>query len=212
MDQSHSTDGTCVYSAREAVAVFADCEALEAAVDEFEISGFDHATVSVPATDKTVKERVGHRYSAVAEVEDDRHVPQAPFVSNDSLVEGEAAAVGIPFYVGGCTGAGIATALGSTVAATIAATLAGGAACAGLGALLAHAIAHRRRSYVSKQAAQGGLVLWVSLRDANAERRALQIMAQAGARDIHVHDVEREWTLRDRPLSEAQFDPFLCWP
>jgi hypothetical protein len=186
MNQTHSTDGTCIYSAREAVGVFADSEALEAAVDEFEISGFDHATVSVPAADKTIKERVGHLYAAVAEIEDDRHVPQAPFVSNDSLVVGEAAAVGIPLYIGGCAGAVIATALGGTLAATIAATLAGGAACAGIGALLAHAI--------------------------NAERRALQIMAQAGARDIHVHDIKREWSLKDRPLSEAQFDPFLCWP
>jgi hypothetical protein len=37
-------------------------------------------------------------------------------------------------------------------------------------------------------------------------------MTKAGARDIHVHDIEREWTLKDRPLSEAQFDPFLRWP
>jgi hypothetical protein len=33
----------------------------------------------------------------------------------------------------------------------------------------------------------------------------------AGARDVHVHDLQREWTLKDRPLSEAQFDPFLRW-
>jgi hypothetical protein len=40
-------------------------------------------------------------YSAVTEVEDDRHVPQAPFVSNDSLVEGEAAAVDTVILVKG---------------------------------------------------------------------------------------------------------------
>jgi hypothetical protein len=211
MDKSNSTDGTCIYSAREAVGVFADSSALEAAVDEFEISGFDPATVSVLATDEAVKERVGHLYSTAAEMEDDRHVPQAAFVSNDSLVEGEAAAVGIPFYIGGCAGAGVATALGATLTATIVATIGGGAACAGLGALLAGAIARRRTSNLLRQLAQGGLVLWVSLRDDSAERRALQIMTKAGARDIHVHDIERQWTLKDRPLSEVQFDPFLWW-
>jgi hypothetical protein len=56
------------------------------------------------------------------------------------------------------------------------------------------------------------LVLWVSLRDDNAERHALEIMTGAGARDIHLHDIAREWNLRDRPLPEVQFDPFLCWP
>jgi hypothetical protein len=35
---------------------------------------------------------------------------------------------------------------------------------------------------------------------------------KAGARDIHVHEFEREWTLKDRPLSDVQFDPFLWWP
>ena len=55
-------------------------------------------------------------------------------------------------------------------------------------------------------------MLWVSLGDEAAERRALRILAKAGARDVHVHEIEREWTLKDRPLSEVQFDPFLQWP
>jgi hypothetical protein len=56
------------------------------------------------------------------------------------------------------------------------------------------------------------MVLWVSPRDDKAERRALRILKEAGAGDVHVHEVEREWTLKERPLSEVQFDPFLWWP
>jgi hypothetical protein len=44
------------------------------------------------------------------------------------------------------------------------------------------------------------------------ERRALHILTNAGGRDVHVHEFEREWTLKDRPLSDVQFDPFLWWP
>jgi hypothetical protein len=55
-------------------------------------------------------------------------------------------------------------------------------------------------------------VLWVSPRDGAAEKRALDILTKAGARDVHVHEIEREWTLKDRPLSDVQFDPFLWWP
>jgi hypothetical protein len=212
MDQSNSPDGTYCYRVREAVGVFRDPDKLEAAVDDLEISGFDRAAISVLASDETIEKRVGRLYRTVAEIEDNREVPQAAFVSTDSLAEGEAAAVGIPFYIGGCAGAGAAVALGGAWAATIAATVAGGAAGAGLGALLAGAIARRRKDHVVGQLVQGGMVLWVTLHDDIAERRALQILAQAGARDVHVHEIDREWTLRDRPLSEVQVDPLLWWP
>jgi hypothetical protein len=207
-----ATSGTYSYRAREAVGVFADPDRLEAAVDQLEVSGFDRATISVLATDETVKDRVGHLYHNIAEIEDGRRVPQGAFVSTDSRVEGEAAAIGIPVYIGGVTAAGVvAVAFGGPLAAVIAAAVAGGAAGAGLGAILATAIGRRHADHVVEQIAQGGLVLWVSLRDDDAERRALQILNDAGARDVHVHDLQREWSLKDRPLSEVQFDPFLLW-
>ena len=83
---------------------------------------------------------------------------------------------------------------------------------AGLGAVLAGAMIRRRAARVKVQLAEGGMVLWVSLGDADAERRAVQILQKAGARDTHVHEIEREWTLKDRPLSDVQFDQFLWWP
>jgi hypothetical protein len=216
---SRST-GNYDYSAREAVGVFADPAALERAVDELEIAGFDRAALSVLATDGTIKDRVGHLYRNVAEIEDNRHVPQAAFAEMNSRVEGEAAAVGIPFYIGSVAGAGVTgiglgatgIGLGATAAATVAGAVVGGVAGVGLGAVLAGVMIWRRAEQVKEQLAQGGMVLWVNLRDPDAERRALQILEKAGARDIHVHEFEREWTLKDRPLSDVQFDPFLWWP
>jgi hypothetical protein len=204
-----SSEETWTYRAYEAVGVFADPDALEAAVDELEVSGFSRATISVLATDQTVKERVGHLYRTIAEIEDNGRVPQSAFVSKDSLTEGAAFAVGVPFYVGGTAGAIAVIASGGALAAAIAVAIAGGAACAGLGALLASAVAHRHREHVVEQLAQGGLVLWVSLQDDEAKRRALQVLTKAGGRDVHVHEIQREWTLKDRPLSTMQFDPFL---
>jgi hypothetical protein len=63
--------------------------------------------------------------------------------------------------------------------------------------------------HVLEQLSRGGMVLWVSVRDDTEERRALQVLKDAGARDVHVHEVQREWTLKDRPLSDIQPDPFL---
>jgi hypothetical protein len=124
--------------------------------------------------------------------------------------------VGIPFYIGSVAGAGVAAiGLGATAAATVAGAVLGGVAGAGLGAVLAGAVIRRRAEQVKEQLAEGGMVLWVSLGDADdadAERCALQILRKAGARDIHVHEFAREWTPKDRPFSEVQFDPFLWWP
>jgi hypothetical protein len=49
----------------------------------------------------------------------------------------------------------------------------------------------------------------VNQRGPSTSRR---LLTNAGGRDVHVHEFERAWTLKDRPLSDVQFDPFLWWP
>lgn len=56
---------------------------------------------------------------------------------------------------------------------------------------------------------KGGLVLWVSVPDADAEKRALTVLDKMGAQDIHVHEIKREWSLDDIPFAASQPDPFL---
>ena len=209
MTETASEEMTALYRAREAVGVFAEPDALEAAVDELEISGFDRAGISVLAGDQKVIERVGHLYRSAAEAMDDPRAPQAAFISRDSLAEGEAASIGIPFYVGGFAGTWAVVAAGGTLAAAIAGTILGGAVCAGLGALLAHAVARHHADRVREQVAQGGLVLWVSTPDEAAERRALAALHKCGAGSVHIHTVQRQWGPKDRPLGDAQLDPFL---
>jgi hypothetical protein len=212
-DANSLSTGNYGYNVREAIGVFSVPEALERAVDELEVSGFDRAALSVLASEGTIKDRVGHLYRNIAEIVDGRHVPQRAFVESDSRVEGAAAAIGIPCYIGSVAGAGVtAVGFGAATAAIVAGAVMGGVAGAGLGALLAGAMIRRHVHEVSGRLAEGGLVLWVSLRDDDAERRALHILTNAGGRDVHVHEVEREWTLKDRPLADVQFDPFLWWP
>jgi hypothetical protein len=197
------------YRTREAVGVFADPDALEAAVNALETSGFDRASISVLGADAKVKQRIGRLYRSVAEIEDDPRAPRAAHVSSASRVEGEAAAVAVPFYIGGLAGAAAVVASGGVLAAAIAGTILGCATGAGLGAVLAHAVARHHAKRVEEQLAQGGFVLWVGVPSADAERRARAALEQAGARDIHVHELKRQWGPGDRPLSEAWVDPFL---
>jgi hypothetical protein len=100
-------------------------------------------------------------------------------------------------------------AAGGALALAVAATIAGAAVGAGLGALLAVAIARHHAADFSEQVRKGGLVLWVSVADAEAEKRAVAVLKQAGASDVHVHEVKGRWILGDAPVVIPQFDPFL---
>lgn len=197
------------YGAKEAVGVFADADALERAVDELELSGFDRAALSVLSADARAKGRVEGLYRPIAEIEDSTDARRGAFVSRNSRTEGEAAAIGAPFYVGGIAGAFAVIATGGALAPAFAAAIAGGAAGAGLGTLLATAIARRHVARVQAQLMQGGLVLWVGVADPATEKRALAILQKTGARDVHVHELHREWSMRDLPVGHFQFDPLL---
>jgi hypothetical protein len=194
---------------KEAVGVFGDAAALEAAVDALEVTGFDRAAISVLATDARAAEQVRRFYHSVREIEDSGRAPRAAFVSRDSRTEAEAAVVGLPIYIGGFAGAVAVAASGGALALAIGAAIAGATAGAGLGAILAATIAHRHSAHVQEQLFGGGLVLWVSVPNADAEKRALAILNKMDAGDVHVHEIEREWSPSDMPLFLAQPDPFL---
>ena len=181
------SDGAESYAAREAVGVFNTADALEAAVDQLEISGFDRASISVLASDRTVRDRLGKLYGSVAEIEDDPRAPRAAFVSEDSRVEGETAAVGAPMFIGGIAAASPSSPPGALAAAFLAAAAAG-AVGAGIGGLLARVISQRHIDRVWEQLAQGGLVLWVGARNDVQGARALEILIKGGARDAHLHE------------------------
>lgn len=197
------------YRAREAVGVFATPEALQSAVDQLLLSGFDRAGLSVLGTDTAVKAQIGRFYRSVAEVEDESRVPRSAYVSQDSRVEGQAATVAVPLYIGGIAGAAAIVASGGALAVAIGGAIGGAAAGAGLGALLARAVARHHADRVAAQLARGGLVLWVTIPDRESERQAVAALRKAGARDIHVHELQRQWGPDQRPLAETQPDPFL---
>jgi len=201
--------GLLIYQSREAVAVFADPDALESAVTALEIAGFDRAAISVLGAAEKVRERIGRIYETVREIEDDPRVPRAAFISRGSRLEGAAAAVIAPFYLGGLTGAAAIVAAGGALAAAIAGTILAGAAGSGFGALLVYAVARHHAAQIADQLAHGGLVLWVGVRTETAAARALDVLRQSGGADVHLHQLSKAWSAADRPLSEARVDPFL---
>jgi hypothetical protein len=197
------------YRARETVGVFSDEETLEAAVDELNVAGFRDAAISVLATAGKTKGGLSRIFRNVTEVEDSTEAQQTEFVSSDSRVEGTAALIGVPLYIGGAAGVWAVSAAGGSLAFALASAVALGGIGAGLGAILALAIHTRHAQRIREQLKLGGLVLWVSTPTAESERRATEILRKLGARDVHVHEVQREWSHDRMPLTHGPYDPFV---
>jgi hypothetical protein len=53
------------------------------------------------------------------------------------------------------------------------------------------------------------LVLFVRVRSAARESRALDILREHGARAVRVHEIEIDKRLQDIPLSSLRVDPWL---
>lgn len=179
-------------STREAVGVFHDESAMQSAVDGLLVAGFDRSNLSLLASAHAVEEKLGHRYDKVTEVEDDLSVPRAVFIDKDSRIEGETAVVSGLAYIGAIGTVGAIVASGGTVGLAIL----GAAAAGGLGGLVGAALARfmdrHHANHLQDQLDRGGLLLWVSVRGAEQEAKAREILEKSGAEHVHVHDVPEE--------------------
>ncbi|ATQ67248.1 MULTISPECIES: hypothetical protein [Methylosinus] len=172
---------------REAVGVFDTADALQAAIDELQTSGFDRADISLMTSEHVVEEKLGHRYKKVSEMEDDANVPRTFYVAPESIGEAQGALVGGLFYVGAVGAAGLILASGGTMAAAILAATAAGGAGGVIGAVLGKLIGDRHAQTLQEQLDRGGLLLWVRAWDEDHEKRALDIMTRHSGHDVHVH-------------------------
>lgn len=202
-------EGTTPVTVREAVGVFDDTDSFEAAVDELLNSGFDRSELSLLATDRAVEAKLGHLYDKVSEVEDDPSVPRTAYVGRNSTVEAKTGIIGGLGYVGALAAVGIIVATGGTVAAALLGAAAAGAAGSGIGTIAARLFGRERAVSIQHQLEKGGLLLWVRTRDAEHERRALEILSRHGADDVHVHELPAPSEPSPDPLVGGQPDPFL---
>jgi hypothetical protein len=194
---------------REAVGVFHDPGAFQSAVDDLFEAGFDRPDLSLLASDKAVEEKLGHAYQKVQELEDDATVPRAAYAGNHSLAEGRTGIIGGLAYIGAVGAAGAVVASGGTLAAVIAAAAIAGGGGGLLGGWAAGFLGRDRVKQIQNQLDHGGLLLWVHVRDATQEERAVDVLKRNGAEDVHVHDIPASEDPDANPLSGLQIDPFL---
>ena len=172
---------------REAVGVFTERDAFQAAVDDLLMAGFDRADISLLAAEAAVFEtpRTGRR--DIAGLEDDPQTPRGNYVSPESVGDAEGALIGGLLYVGAVVAAVPIVAAGGELAAAVIASAIGGGTGGLIGGVLAKFVGDSRARRLQDQLEQGGLLLWVRTWTPEQERRALDILTRHGARDAHVH-------------------------
>jgi len=79
--------------------------------------------------------------------------------------------------------------------------LLGPAAYGALGALLARVVGKAHSARLETQLGRGGLLLWVRTPDPEHEQRAIDILKQHGAEDVHVHTLPGETVHRTDGVS-----------
>jgi hypothetical protein len=173
---------------REVVAVFHDAERLETAIDELQSSGFDRAEISLLASERTIEQKLGHRYERTSELMDSDDVPRSAFVSSAAIGDAKGGLIGGLAYVGATLAAGAVVVAGGALAATIAAALAAGGAGGLIGLVLANWVGGRHAAYLDEQMEHGGLLLWVRAWSAEDEQRASAVLGKHCAGEVHVHE------------------------
>jgi hypothetical protein len=177
---------------REAVGVFRNANDLQEAIDELLRSGFHRAELSLLAGEHAVNEELNGHYANAGTIADDSVASRAAYVSPEAIGDAQGGIVGGLVYAGAVVAAGAVTVSGGTiVAAIVAATLIGGAGGL-LGALLAKWLGDSHARYLQTQIDHGGLLLWVRTRNAEAEKRSVDILKRHSSRDAHVHTLSHQ--------------------
>lgn len=184
-----SPSSTAAGRIREAVAVFDDPAALQRAVDDLTIAGFERRELSLMAGDATLKERLGYVPPDIDALKHDPAIPRQSYVAPEDEGNAQGVAIGVPAYVGAVLASGAVLATGGTALAAAAVAAAAGVGAGALGGVLASWFSDKRSEPLRQHMDKGGILLWVHLADAGHEERALAILARHTPHPVEVHEV-----------------------
>ncbi|WP_066211522.1 hypothetical protein [Blastomonas sp. CCH4-D12] len=195
---------------REVVGTVSNLPLLESMVSALTSAGFDNADIDLMASPETVRAKLGRIYADPIQLAEVPELPRRKLITPDE----RATITGVVFgtlVAFGALGVGLPLlASGGALATAIAGSAGGGLAGA--------AIAGKVRKILTKDAdpdtlawdlRNGGLVLFVRVRDEAREKKVQEIMRKHGALNVHVHEIEIRKTLDELPLATIQPDPWL---
>ncbi|WP_029010680.1 hypothetical protein [Azospirillum halopraeferens] len=174
---------------REAVGIFDSAEALQRAVDELSLAGFERSDLSLMANDQTIESQLGHVPRTVDEAKHDPDVPRQSYVAPEELGNAQGVAIGFPAYVGAIIATGAVVATGGTAVAAAMAAAAAGVGGGAVGSALSQWLGDKRNEPLRQHLDKGGILLWVNLSNGSLEGKAKEILARHAARPVEVHEV-----------------------
>ncbi len=191
---------------REAVGVFQSERALQAAIDDLLLHGFDQSELSLLAPLSSIEKELGHSFTSVKELEDDAAVPTTAYVSTESIGDAEGGVFGGFIYVGALATLTAVVASGGAIGAAIIAAAAGGIGGGAIGAVLAKIVGQHHADNIADQLERGGLLLWVRTWNDVDEERAVRILADHSGSDVHVHGLPATHDVLDNRYGGENFE------
>lgn len=174
----------------EAVAVFHDVANFQAAVDDLLNHGhFDHADLSVLASERAVLDKLGRPYVSTRDLEDDPDVPRVGYIPDETVGNAKGGLIAASAYFPAVLGSLAVISAGATVPMAIAAAVLAGGTGAAIGGALARLVGREHAWHMQQHLDHGGLLLWVRTNGAEQERAALQTLRRHGGEDVHLHEL-----------------------
>ncbi|HEY2616027.1 MAG TPA: hypothetical protein VGI78_01695 [Acetobacteraceae bacterium] len=166
-------EGPVIGALHEVRATFRDADAMQRAVTQLEVSGFDRADLSLPEAMPPAKRATPEQGAKPVDTEEDARQTRTLHVS------GAAAAMAL-------AAAGVVVASGGAAVPAVAAALLGGGAAGGVAYTLSSASNADEQMDRERKAASGNLIL--SVRAPNPEKRAEAqlILRAAGGMELEV--------------------------
>jgi hypothetical protein len=178
VDMPHS-----VSRPREVVGIFPSFAALEAAIDELLLAGFDRCELSLLA-----RQDSGVNGESAVQLADDPYCKRTDYYCSEALGDAQGSMIGGFALVPALATAAGAAASGTGILTTLGFVAATGGTGALIGAALAYLIAQRWYADHERQISKGGLLLWVGIRSPGQEEAALDILRRHAAHHVHSHD------------------------
>ncbi len=169
---------------REAVGLFHDARALEAAIGALETAGVDRAEISILAREENAASPHPHRTA------EDPAAPRQGPNTDVEMQQGRTLATSMAAVVAAFAASGVIVMTGGAAVAAIAAAVAAAGGTGIIGAALGAAAGENREEFLHQQIDRGGILLWVKVRDGAQGVKIRAILERYGGSAVHEHDID----------------------
>jgi hypothetical protein len=194
---------------REVTAVFRSRDALQAAIDDLLLAGFDRADIDLVDGPDAVQQRLGTVAVPAEELADVPGTPRMPAFAPGEAIGVLATFIAVATFLVGAGAAYAVLASGGSWGAAIAAAIGGAAA----GAIIAYAIYRlvgaKSPRQIEPHMVGGGYIIWVRVNSAERQRKAEQMLRSHGGDAVHPHEIPLGKHVEDIPLANVRPDPWL---